>query len=411
MYKLSEVIILIFAILISFGCTASNTSTIKANMDLSEFQDFIESKPDKLKPISKRLLNEGKNNEVLNLMRMGLNAMQLEDFANAKWAFDNAISGIEKIYANSDQALRARSLWVEEGSKIFKGEPYERVMTYYYRGLLDIQDSDLQNARASFRGGMLQDAFAEEEQHRCDFAILLYLSGWCGQRITDDMLHKYTFEEFKKLRPDIPIPDAKDNVLILVETGKSPRKLSDGVGHYQLKIRKGRQFSDKHVRLKINEGASILVHPVEDIYWQASTRGGRQFDSILAGKANFKKQTASFGDATGKLGTGSMMAATIFESSASELQAVGAGIGLISVMSQVASSRTKTEADTRYWDNLPDQIHIASVHLPPGNHSLRFEFLDESGQLLDALTRETTVSVAETTHTLLWLNSHQQIIE
>ena len=48
-------------------------------------------------------------------------------------------------------------------------------MAYYYRGVLYLRDGDYENARASFKGGMLQDGFAEEEQNRSDFALLSFL--------------------------------------------------------------------------------------------------------------------------------------------------------------------------------------------------------------------------------------------
>ena len=393
--------------LLMVGCVTAGT-TKQADLTTAEAQSFLKDKPPELQAICRRLLGEGERNEVLNLMRMGLNAMQHGDRDEAKWAFDNAIAGIEKVYAGSEQAAQARSMWVEEGSKIFKGEAYERVMAYYYRGLLDIEDGDLQNARASFRGGMLQDAFAEEEQFRCDFAMLLYLSGWCGQRIPDDTLHGPTFDELIKLRADVPLPKAEDNVLIVIETGKSPRKVADGVGHYQLKFRRGRKFIDQQVRFSVDDAPMASAYPMEDIFWQATTRGGRQFDFILAGKAEFKKKAAVVGDALGTVGSNTILAASVFNSSASELQGIGAGIGLIGVMSQVASARAKAEADTRYWNNLPDRVHVASLHLSSGGHRLSLKFLDQNGQMIDALDRNLDIHVPEEGYRLVWVRSHKQ---
>src|SRR5690606_38369046 len=63
--------------------------------------------------------------------------------------------------------------------KIFKGDPYERSMTYFYRGVLYMQDREWDNARACFRSAIIMDAFAEDEQYRGDWALFDYLIGVC----------------------------------------------------------------------------------------------------------------------------------------------------------------------------------------------------------------------------------------
>ena len=43
---------------------------------------------------------------------------------------------------NDKSAKKARSYFSEESKKIFQGEPYERVMAYYYRGILYWMDGE-----------------------------------------------------------------------------------------------------------------------------------------------------------------------------------------------------------------------------------------------------------------------------
>ena len=394
-------------ILLCLGC-AGPTRYEKAQIPDNQMQQYLAGKPEDLKPTYRRILEEGERNRVLNLMRLGLDAMQMGHLEDAEWAFDGALNGIERVYANDEDAAKARSLWVEEGRKKFKGEPYERVMAYYYRGLLYIWAGDYQNARACYKGGMLQDAFAEEEQNRCDFALMLYLSGWCSQQIKDDILRTAAFEELKKLRPDIVLPQEEDNLLLVIETGKSPRKLSDGVGHYQLKFFRGRNFKEKKAEYRICDGPSGAAYPVEDIYWQAATRGGRQVDYILQGKANFRKQAAMVGSALSDVATATIVASTVFSGSSSELGAVGAGLGLIGVAAQVAAANARTEADTRYWENLPDAVHAASLKLKPGAYTIRVEFFDKDRVLLPELTKNVDVEIPASGSTMAWVRSREQ---
>ena len=87
--------------------------------------------------------------------------MRRGDDAVAKEKLDDAIARIGGIIANSADAARARSLFSPESSKVFIGEPYERVMAFYYRGLLYWRDGQPDNARACFRSAQLLDSDAE----------------------------------------------------------------------------------------------------------------------------------------------------------------------------------------------------------------------------------------------------------
>jgi hypothetical protein len=406
------------AILLScllFGCATGRMANTNGqpgpgSAEDQAIQKALAGKPAELSGAYKRLYAEGDRNEVLNLMRLGTDAIQTDHLEIAKPAFNRAVDLITHVFADSEQAKNARSLWREEGSKIFKGEPYERVMAHYYSGLVYIWEQDYQNARARFQGGLVQDAFAEEEQYRRDFALLFYLSGWCSQMIGGDpYFGEQQFKQFHLLRQDIAIPAPDENVLVIFETGKAPRKLSDGVGHYQLKIRHGRHFREKRVRFSIDGGPMMDAYPVEDIYLQASTRGGRQFDYVLNGKAAFKKRTDAVGSALSEFAADAMIGASVFENGASQLQGIGAGLGIIGAVTQLASAKARTQADTRYWDNLPDTIHLASLELPAGEHQMEVAYCDLEGNEIPELRQKLGLAVPETGRLLEWARSRKII--
>ena len=103
--------------------------------------------------------------------------MEVGEFDVAEKAFDQGITRIDAIYANNENAKKARSLWTKESAKDFKGEPYERAMVYY-RGLLYLRKGDYQNARASFLAAEYQDTVAEQDTYLGDFAVMNLLAGW-----------------------------------------------------------------------------------------------------------------------------------------------------------------------------------------------------------------------------------------
>ena len=266
-------VFILFSAIAFSGCATRQTFT-KVAVPEDEMKAFLADKPDTLKPAYVRLLEDGKRNAVLNNMRLGLDAYHLEHRDFAIKAFDDVLLSLNTLYADNEAAHKARKLWYEEGAKDFMGEPYERAMAYFYRGLLFLEDGDFENARAAFKSGILQDAFAEEEQHRCDFASLIFFEGWSSKVLNDGDLAGVAFDEVKKLRPDFHFDPNNNNVLILVETGTSPRKVADGPGHSELKYRRGRHFSEVGVDMKLDT-IEEEMYPIEDVFWQAASRGGR----------------------------------------------------------------------------------------------------------------------------------------
>lgn len=364
------------------GCATGPTVYEKRQLTPDQ-QSVVSNKPAALKPLYRELFQEGRRNEVLNLMEIGARAFREKEYDIAETVFDRVILNIESVYADNEAAQKARSLWYEEGEKDFKGEPYERSMAYLYRGLLFLIDGDYGNARASFLSGLLQDAFAEEEQHTSDFASLVYLAGWAAKLDGNDKLAKEHFEEYRQFRPDGPVPKKAHNVLVMAETGKSPRKLADGVGHYELVYRRGKNFEESRVKLSGSNGSSSL-YPVEDVYFQASTRGGRTIDRIIEGQVKFKKTSSRVGStltAPSKSNTVTALATSSGGGVASGFQAITA----IGVVAQGLSASARTRADTRYWKRLPDTLHVSTMRVNDKNNNFDVNFYDANGRLLERL--------------------------
>ena len=367
------------------GCASGPKVYDRAAITASE-QALIDSKPDLLRADFRNLFEDGQRNKVLNLMEIGVKAYRAGYRQEAKNTLTQARLEIENVYADTDAARKARSIWYEEAEKDFKGEPYERAMVYLYLGLIYLEEGDYGNARASFLAGLLQDAFAEEEQHSTDFAVLLYLAGWSAMQMGSNQLAQDHFRELQLYRPDAPIPEADDNALLIVETGQSPRKLGDGVGHYQLVYRRGKGFRDVAAEVRNGEQWSPL-YPIEDIYFQAATRGGRAIDRIVEGQIQFKENTRAVGSTLSNLSQDSTLAGF----SAAAGGAVGAGfaaISLISVAADGMSASANTRADIRYWEGLPDTLHLMPVTAADGE-PVTVRFIDESGQPISGLTDNT----------------------
>ncbi|BAE50603.1 hypothetical protein [Paramagnetospirillum magneticum] len=380
------------------GCVTTREQEISPAP--SVVQAYLDDKPTELRRHFFIAQAQGDRNRVLNDMRLGLASFGLGRDQLAAQLFDDALGGIEAIYADNDDARRARGLWVKEGTKDFKGEPYERVMAYYYRGLLYMKAGDYENARASFKGGLLQDSFAEEEQFRADFALMPFLQGWAAHCSGNDSLAAEDFKEFRAINKDAPLPRDKDNILVLVESGAAPVKTSDGP---RLKIK--RSGSTETARIswadpehpKDHPGANAIL--LEDIFRQASTRGGRPFDSILEGKADYKDTADTVGNVAL---IGAVLAAKVAvdngprrhetkeqrknrEQAQAGAAMVGAGLAVIGGLSKLFASSIEAQADTRYWDNLSDRVQGLTLTLPDKLTALQVEFRSAGGTTLETV--------------------------
>lgn len=350
-----------------------------------------------------RIDQDEPRNRVLNQLQAATLALDLGRLDEAGWLFDQALVGINAVYADSPQAAAARSLWLNEGAKDFKGEPYERAMAFYYRGLLDLFASDYENARASFKSGVLQDAFAEEAQHRADFALLIFLEAWASHLLGAEALASERFAELKALRPDFPLPAADQNVLVIAETGKAPRKLQDGVGGNRLVYRPGKRFEEQGVTALIG-GQARRLEPLESIYWQASSRGGRPIDGILEGQVQFRQTTQSAAaDVSGVSAELSRYSALFGGSGSGALAGVGAVAGLATLITH----QIKARADNRFWNNLPDKVHLLTLRAPAQAQEVTFQFIDSDGRPLPELEQVRAIHFNEQGHGIVWLRARR----
>lgn len=126
---------------------------------------------------------------------------------------------------------------------------------------------------------------------------------------------------------------------------------------------------------------------MEDIYFQASTRGGRAIDRIVEGQVQYKETTRDVGTNLSSVSQNNVLAGA----SAAAGGVVGAGfaaISLVSVAAQGMSASANVRADIRYWEALPDTLHIIPVTAEPGQQ-VTVRFLDKNGKPIPGLTDTT----------------------
>jgi hypothetical protein len=303
--------------------------------------------------------------------RMAAAAMRRGYYDEARRVLDDALPRIGGIVANDKDARKARSAFHAEAKKTFIGEPYERVMAYYYRGILYWMQGEPDNARACFRSAQFQDADVENHEYASDYVLLDYLDGLISAKLGGD-----GSDSWKRARANaknsLPPPyNVKANVMVFIDFGYGPVKYATGAYHEELRLRPG-PVGACSILLRVGPRQHALV-PYDDLYFQASTRGGRVMDHILANKAVFKTATGVVGDA------GLIAGLALAASDKPEAAAVAGGIG---VLSKIISLATTPAADTRAWDNLPQYLSFAALEMPAGPGTISIEFRDAGGRAL-----------------------------
>src|SRR4051812_8891402 len=341
--------------------------------------------------------------------RIAATALRAGNFDEAKMKLDDAIARIGGIITNDAEAARARSLFTAESTKTFIGEPYERVMAYYYRGILYWRDGQPDNARACFRSGQVIDSDPEHEHYDADYVLLDYLDGLASAKLDADGSDAFArAQAHAGEKRALPPYNRNANVLVFAEYGYGPRKYA--AGQYGQELRFHVEDSPTHsARLLLDNGRRIVPLPAyDDLDYQATTRGGRVMDHILGNKAFFKTSTNVAGDVAL---AGSMIAHDQARQrerrgkDGDDADVASLGLGLLGVISKVASAATRAEADTRQWNNLPQRLSFAAVKLPPGEHRGRIEFLDRDGNVLAQRTQNVSIAVgADDRDTVVFLS-------
>ena len=313
------------------------------------FEAYLNDKPVEAQGMYETALRQGKHNLALNQLRAGLAAMELGHDEAAAQSFDAAI-----------RVIRTWTfVGVERGT--FRGDPYERAMTYYYRGLLHLRAGEYESARASFRSAMLQDTLAADESYPRDFGLLAFLEGWASRCNGDADLARESFAQARALRGDLVEPPAGHDLLVLAETGFGPVKVGAGEYGEQVIFFRGKSVAETSARVRLGDRPSVPMALAADIFWQASSRGGQEIDHVFGGRVSLKDtgrttHASGFGMPGGKAGD------------------------------QLASINAP-KADTRYWSNLPDSVLLATGRAQASPQRLRVTFLDDGMSEVTGLER------------------------
>ncbi len=354
--------------LILVGCSTTKTPSYYHSLTGDPIQDgYI------------RIEQGDPEDKILWQYSTALELLRLGRIDEAAELLDEALLSQEALAIDGGKKARqAQRVFYPESTKVYIGEPYERAMAWFYRGIIYWIQGEPDNARACFKSAQLMDSSSEGEKFKADYVILDYLIGMINKQLSGSDDEFFRFAEENSKLDYFPKPIDSPNIIFVLEFGKAPIKYRGGEYGQLLKIRKGSSKSESSL-LQINEEEKILIGPMDDLAFQAQTRGGRYMDHVLGRKAVFKQTTDTLGDAA--IIGGAIMAAE------SDHTNTGLAIAAVGVLSKIISAASNPEADTRTWKNLPQFLSLYTAKLTPGNYEAVVQFLDENGQVIGAYTK------------------------
>ncbi len=328
--------------------------------------------------------------------RLALAEMRRGQLDAAKPLLDDALLTLGGLHGKDAEARKSRRLFQQESQKTFIGEPYERAMAYFYRGILYWRDGEMDNARACFRSAEFEDSDAENGEYQCDYTLFDYLDGFATAKLGGDGADGFKRAEQSAKGAKPPAYDTKVNTLVFLDFGPGPTKFGGGEYGEQLRFRVPNS-PVKAVEVQLNSQIANIKW-ADDLGFQATTRGGRVMDYVLANKAVFKGTTDAVGDIA--LISGAILAT----GNDNKTRNVGAGLMVAGLLGKIASAATTPEADTRCWEALPQFLALGQFKLPPGEHTATVRFLNADGKAESKVTKQATFTVPASRDAVVYIS-------
>ncbi len=281
-----------------------------------------------------------------------------------------------------------------EGSKTYRGDPYEKAMNAVYLAFALLMAGEPDNARAALKRGVLMDAEVADQEYQADNALLFWMAGRMsmlfGACDEDDYFadartaRRFAVEHGARgeAEPALLARPGAGNLVLLLPVGLGPEKYGSGTEDELARFR-ARPHPAERAQASI-DGESIGAATIlSDVVYQAQTLGGTVMEGIREGKAVFKRSTRVSGVV--------LLDDALRTKDRDEAQAkaiVGGALLLLSALTAAA-------ADTRHWSTLPSTVQVLVADVAPGRHELVVDFVDAGGAPVAALNRVLDVDVPD----------------
>jgi hypothetical protein len=180
-----------------------------------------------------------------------------------------------------------------------------------------------------------------------------------------------------------------------------------GSGQYKEKL-SWEDTNEDSGTIEVRLAGATASSPVraESLYYQATTRGGRPVEYLLAGKAKFKEAAKTTSDVSSAVAVGAVQVANMQAAAGQYNQAltsdyIAVGSAVFSMFSKIAENSTKPAADTRTWESIPGSIWLETAAATPAGG------VSEVSVLVDGHAHRPDLTGATGSCTAVWFRASE----
>jgi tetratricopeptide (TPR) repeat protein len=309
---------------------------------------------------------------VLNNTRLGIAALGDGDLEEAEQALGKSFEFLSTAGLNKDRT--AAAVFVHEGVKIWKGEPFEQALTYHYVATLYALMNDWENARAAAANSLfrLTDFGADQNaetlaRHAAKDSKYLergytavdtnFALGFVMQAIGADLsgaagsddLFNAALEINPELESIVEALRARDyDTLLVVDYGKGPTKIAYGPDEALVRFAP----QDRTIaELEVAAGGQRLISaPMAcNVNEMAVDHRWNNLDDVRRAKS--------------MIGTGLLYGGLITTAYGADRRDSGVALAGLAAMGAGLLTKAGAKADTRYCEFVPQAIYMAPLRL------------------------------------------------
>ena len=361
--------------------------------------------------------------DVLAALNKGMLRRMTGDYTASNQIFEQAKRRIDELYGVSvtDQL---GAVAINDTLRDFQGDRYEQVLLHSYMAMNYIQLGDLDAARVEmlqadikmrewgdapeedafvrYLSGIIYEMLGENDQalvsYRMAYEIYKSSSDRLGlvtpQILRQDLLRLLAtmelWDEYRRLKTEFGMADFKPlkngsgygEVIVVLNNGLAPQREENAIMTFSNDVSKmvrialpAYRLGPAHLqRARVNvDGRYQPLETVENI------------DALARHALN---------DSIPVITTRAIARAVIKYKTQSQVQDKHGGLaGLLMTVTNLATER----ADTRSWTTLPQEIQLARLLLPEGQHQVNIEMVNAAGRVIDSMQQAVTVKSGQRT--------------
>jgi hypothetical protein len=380
-------------LLVSCAQYSSRISKPRSQLDSGLYSEAIEE--------LKKLVANNDNDKLLYLMDLGLVYHTAGLYKEAIQTFSEA-DKLAELEDFTSVSAEVGSVILNDDVKAYKGEDFEKIMIHLYLAMdytllknfeaalvecrrinraIDkmIREGKLPYEQNAFAKYLAASLFESQKEYNDAFVDYRQLVKWNVQfpylpppllKMAKLLGAEQEFADYKKKLSvgDFKMPRGEGEVILFVETGKSPVKVpSPNFRLVPIFERRGYVVDSIELKSKNKSAKSYTLFDIEET-------AVKELDAKMAGIVAKKMAGVAAKEA---------LAYGVAKTTKSE------GWGLLTSLFLHVSDH----ADTRSWSTLPAKLQLVRMSLPPGKQTLTVDRIDRSGNVIAAYKKFENVDI------------------